>query len=57
MIFKLTYNILKFYYVPDPEGNLNIFQKTNTCRKLSLNSMQLKIDLKYIIVEHHMFGS
>lgn len=29
LIFKLTYNILKFYYAPDPEGNLNTFQNTN----------------------------
>lgn len=29
LIFKLTYNILKFYYVPDHEGNLNTFQKNN----------------------------
>lgn len=28
LIFKLTY-ILKFYYVSDPEGNLNAFQKPN----------------------------
>lgn len=49
---------IKIYYVLDPEGNLNTFERTGIMQETFSEHIEVKVQIKkYMLVKNHMFGS